>query len=211
VKKPRIVVFASGTADGGGSGFENLATSRDLQGQIVAVVSNHAEGGVRERAERLGIPFIHFAGPFDAEHHRSLVTQTGAEWVALSGWLKQVVGLDPSRTFNIHPALLSFDRGRFGGPGMYGMRIHQAVKRALDNGEISESGFSMHFVTDEIDRGPVFFEHRVPLERGMSAEEIAHRVNEAEHALQPSVTSLVVNGEIAWDGLDAASLTTPTL
>lgn len=221
--KPRIIVFASGTKDGGGSGFENLvrasrnglslASARDnsllqseLDADIVAVVSNHEHGGVRERAERLGVPFIFFSPNSD---YRKIIEDSGAEWVALSGWLKHVKGLDPRKAFNIHPALLSQLDGRFGGPGMYGYRVHKAVKAALDAGEITESGFTMHFVTDEMDRGPVFFEYRVPLRKGMSADEIAKAVNVAEHEWQPRITNMVVHGQIAWDGKNPTSLKVP--
>jgi len=207
--KPKLVIFASGTKEGGGSGFENLvnaAKAGELDADIVAVVSNHENGGVRARAEKLGVPFIHF-GP-DADY-KKIMEKTGAEWAALSGWLKHVTGLDPSKTINIHPALLSFQGGRFGGRGMYGHRIHEEVKAALDAGDIHESGFTMHFVTEEHDRGPAFFEHRVPLEKGMSVEEIQKRVQAAEHKWQPKITNMVVQGEIRWDGHDPKSLTVP--
>ncbi|MHB1086688.1 MAG: formyltransferase family protein [Minisyncoccota bacterium] len=224
--RPKLVVFASGTANAGGTGFENLvehSRGGDLEADIVAVVSNHEHGGVRTRAERLGIPLVYFPGPYDAQNYSSILSffaeaskdgrHTAIEkselWVALSGWLKKVEGLNPCRTFNIHPALLSFDHGRFGGKGMYGHRMHEAVKSALDAGEISESGFSMHFTTDEYDRGPVFFEHRVALAKGKSADDIAQKVNEAEHEWQPRITNMVVHGEIAWDGMDPSSLRFP--
>lgn len=212
MKKPKLIIFASGTATGGGSGFENLATSSELDADIGVVVSNHEHGGVRERAERLGIPFVYMPPPYDASHYASVLQKTAIEndrWVALSGWLKHVVGLDPARTFNIHPALLSQLDHRFGGPGMYGHHLHEAVKQALDAGEISESGFTMHFVTDEMDRGPVFFEHHVPLQKGMTADEIAAAVNKAEHEWQPKITNMVVHGQIRWDGKDPASLEVP--
>jgi phosphoribosylglycinamide formyltransferase-1 len=212
MSKPKIIVFASGTADGGGSGFENLIAAMKtgtLDADIVAVVSNHEHGGVAQRAQRFGIPFVYFAGPYDAEHYRKIVADSGAQWIALSGWLKLVQGLDPQKTFNIHPALLSQLGGRFGGRGMYGHHIHEAVKAALDAREITESGFTMHFVTDEIDRGPAFFEHRVPLRAGMSADEIAKAVNAAEHEWQPKITNMVAQGEIRWDGKDPESLISP--
>ena len=149
INKPKLIIFASGSHDAGGSGFENLARSMELEADIVAVVSNHESGGVRKRADALKVPFVYFSGPFDAVHYREIVVTHGAEYAALSGWLKKVSGLDPARTFNVHPALLSFDHGRFGGPGHYGHHVHEAVKKALDAGEIIESGLSMHFVTDE--------------------------------------------------------------
>ncbi|MDO8513920.1 MAG: formyltransferase family protein [bacterium] len=218
--RPKIVVFASGTKnggpsprqsglrprEGGGSGFENLVGSKGLDADIVAVVSNHEHGGVRERAERLGVPFIFFGPNSD---YRKIVADSGAEWVALSGWFKFISGLDPRKTFNIHPALLSQLGGRFGGKGMYGRHIHEAVKKAFDAGEIIESGFTMHFVTDEMDRGPAFFEHHVPLKVGMSAEEIGKAIQAAEHEWQPKITNMVVHGEIRWDGKDPKSLVIP--
>src|SRR3989344_8767715 len=104
--RPKIIVFASGTKDSGGSGFENLVEATKsgvLDAEIVAVVSSQEFGGVRERATRLGIPFIYFSGSYDPKHYRRVVAETGAEWIALSGWLKLVKGLDPAKTFNIHP------------------------------------------------------------------------------------------------------------
>mgnify|MGYP001560186864 FL=1 len=209
--RPKIIVFASGKRSGGGSGFEKLARSKELDADIVAVVSNHERGGVHERAMQLGIPFIHFPEPYDAENYAKIVADAGAEWVALSGWLRHVSGLDPAKTFNIHPALLSFDNGRFGGKGMYGNHIHEAVKKALDEGEITESGFTMHFVTEEHDRGPAFFEKRVSLKQGMTVEEIAKAVNKAEHEWQPKITNMVVHGQIRWDGKDPATLVVPRM
>ena len=209
--RPKLVVFASGTKEGGGSGFENLATSSALDAEFVAVVSNHEHGGVRQRAERLGIPFIYFPGPYDATHYKHNIQAPHAEWVALSGWLKKVEGLDPQKTFNIHPALLSFDHGRFGGKGMYGLSIHEAVKKALDSGEVTDSGFSMHFVTGEYDRGPVFFEMPVPLSKGMTAEAIQQAVNKVEHQWQPTITNMVVHQDIRWDGKDPHSLVVPKI
>ena len=67
----------------------------------------------------------------------------------------------------------------------------------------------MDFVRDEYDRGPVFFEYRVPLTKGMSADDIAKAVNKAEHEWQPKITNLVVHGEIRWDGKDPESLVVP--
>lgn len=215
MSKPKLLVFASGTKTGGGSGFENLVQATQtgvLDAEIVGVVSNHEHGGVRERADRLGIPFIYFPSPYDAEHYSSVLQKTGMgkPWVALAGWLKFVHGLDPQKTFNIHPALLSFEHGRFGGPGMYGMRIHEAVAEALEKSEITESGISMHFITEEYDRGPIFFEYRVPLRKGMTADEIARAVKKVEHEWQPKITNLVVHKKIRWDGENPTSLVVPS-
>ena len=209
---PTLIIFASGSKDGGGSGFENLVQAQlnqEFRGDIVAVVSNHEHGGVRERADRLRIPFVHFPAPYDADSYRRIAEESGAKWVALSGWLKMVRGLDSRRTFNIHPAALSIEDGRFGGPGMYGHHVHEAIEQALERDEVAESGVTMHFVTDEYDRGPIFFEKRIPLRKGMMADEIGKAVNKMEHEYQPLITEMVINGEISWDGENPKSLTVP--
>ena len=212
MSKPKLLVFATGTKTGGGSGFENLVEATKsgvLDAEIVVVVSNQERGAVRQRAGQLNVPFIYFSGPYDAENYQKIVRDSGATWVALSGWLKIVHGLDPAKTFNIHPALLSQLGARFGGKGMYGKRLHEAVKAAFDAEEIPESGFTMHFVTDEVDRGPVFFEHRAPLKKGMSVEDIERVVRAAEHEWQPRITNMVVREKIHWDGKNPATLVVP--
>ncbi len=124
--------------------------------------------------------------------------------MALSGWLKLVTGLDPKKTFNIHPAPLP----RFGGPGMYGHYVHEAVMEAYHRGEITHSAVSMHFVTEKYDEGPVFFQKTVEILPNDTAEILAQRVNIVEHQFQPIVTNAVLQGKIGWDGKDPKSLFT---
>lgn len=214
MSKPKILVFASGSADGGGSGFEKLVeASRNgpLNAEIVAVVSNHLNGGVRKRANKLGIPFLYFLKPWDSEGYQRLARTTGADFFALSGWLKKVTGLDPktrfnSKTvFNIHPGPLP----KFGGDGLYGHHVHEAVMAAFRRGEITHSAVSMHFVTEEYDRGPVFLDCRVKINEDDTPESLARRVNDCEHYYQPRITNMVVNGLISWDGVNPNSLICP--
>jgi len=203
----KLLIFASGTKDGGGSGFRCLAETAQkgvLQADIVAVVSNHEAGGVNKIANKLGFPFEHFNGPFTAENYQKIVGKYDAEFVALSGWLKLVKGLNPAKTINIHPGPLP----KFGGDGMYGIHVHEAVLEAFKNGEITETAVTMHFVTEEYDEGPVIFSHLVPIKAEDTAESLAKRVNEAEHKWQPIITNKIVTGEISWDGKDPKSLTT---
>jgi folate-dependent phosphoribosylglycinamide formyltransferase PurN len=226
----KIIVFASGTKDGGGSGFENLVlATRDgrLSGEISAVVSNHEFGGVRERADRLGVKFIHFPAkkPTDgetgpefgpefgtAENYRKLTED--AHLVCLSGWLKLATGLDPKKTINIHPGPLP----RFGGAGMYGHHVHEAVMEAYRAGtnspkgspwekeKVTHSAVSMHFVTEKYDEGPLFFSQPVEILPDDTADTLATRVLEAEHKWQPIITEKVLTGEISWDGQNPESL-----
>jgi folate-dependent phosphoribosylglycinamide formyltransferase PurN len=207
---PKLLIFASGTKDSGGSGFKNLIkASRDgvLNADIVGVVSNHEKGGVRKHAEALGVPFYFFPGPYNAEEYQKLITLFNADFVALSGWLKLVRGLDPCRTFNIHPGPLP----RFGGDKMFGHRVHEAVMTAYRQNQVTESGVTMHFVTEpktkeDYDKGPVFFTMPVPIYPTDDADTLATRVNQTEHVWQPFITNLVLSGKIHWDGKNPESL-----
>jgi phosphoribosylglycinamide formyltransferase-1 len=206
--KPRLIVFASGTSTGGGSGFEKLVVaSREsvLDAEVTAVISNHENGGVSARAGKLQIPFVHFPAPRTKDRYQEITRGLAFDFIALSGWLKLVLGLEPKITFNIHPGPLP----DFGGPGMYGHHVHEAVLEAYRAGLITYSAVSMHFITAEYDRGPVFFHMPVEIIPGDTADDIGKKVNEAEHYWQPRITNLVVQGKISWDGKDPESLRVP--
>ena len=210
--KPRLVVLASGTEDGGGSGAESLVlASRNgvLDAEVVAFVSNHARGGVYRRARELGVTFLHFPASWTAPAYRAIVGAFNSDYVALSGWLKPAVGLDPRTTFNIHPGPLNDVGRRFGGKGMYGHHVHDAVLKAYQAGEITHSAVSMHFVTERYDAGPVFFHMPVKLFASDTADSIGKRVNMVEHLWQATITNIVVQGKISWDGEDPSSLRVP--
>ncbi|MBI4090841.1 MAG: hypothetical protein HY422_02355, partial [Candidatus Komeilibacteria bacterium] len=214
MSKPRVLVFASGSAEGGGSGFENLVQASrtgSLDAEIAAVVSNHANGGVHSRADRLGIPFLHFPKPWTGEAYQHLASESRADFFALSGWLKLVSGFDPATrfnsqtVFNIHPGPLP----QFGGSGLYGHHVHEAVMAAFGRGEVTHSAVSMHFVTEQYDRGPVFFQCKIKIRDDDTPETLARRVNHYEHCYQPEITSMVVNDLIRWDGVHHNSLEHP--
>jgi phosphoribosylglycinamide formyltransferase 1 len=208
MEKPKLLIFASGSKEGGGSGFENLvlkAREGTLNANIVAVVSNHEHGGIREKADRLDIPFINFTGPWTAKEYQTVVRDLGAEFVALSGWLKLIKGLNPKNTFNIHPGPLP----RFGGKGMYGHFVHEAVIEAFKKGQLTHTQICMHFVTEKYDEGPVFFRLNIPISKDDTAESLGKRVNIYEHKYQPKITNLVINKKIKWDGKNPKSLSFP--
>ena len=194
---PHILVFASGTKTGGGSGFETLVRASRahppiLDAWICGVVTNHVDGGVWQKAQALGIRSAYWAGPYTAAGYRNFVKYFAADYVMLSGWLKLVAGLDPARTINIHPGPLP----RFGGANMYGRRVHEAVLAAYHRGEITHSAVTMHFVDERYDTGPIFFARPVPIEPSDTPETLAAKVNRAEHEWQPRVLNYVVHGQV---------------
>ncbi|OGP60812.1 MAG: hypothetical protein A2162_00930 [Deltaproteobacteria bacterium RBG_13_52_11b] len=194
----RVLVFASGDEKGGGSGFQELVEfSRTnppvLHAQIIGVVSNHQNGGVRRKADGLQIPFEYWPGPFDAEGYRAFVKKYQADFVMCSGWLKFVRGLDPAKTVNIHPGPLP----QFGGARMYGHFVHEAVMAAYHRGEITQSAMTMHFVDETAyDHGPIIFQMPVLIRPDDDAGTLAQRVNEKERAWQSHILNLVVHRHI---------------
>lgn len=198
---PYILVFASGTKTGGGSGFEVMVrASRTrppiLDAWICGVVTNHCNGGVWHKAKALGVPCRYWAGPYTARGYRNFARYFEADYIMLSGWLKLAAGLDPARTVNIHPGPLP----GFGGPNLYGRHVHEAVLAAYRRGEITHSAVTMHFVDEAYDRGPVFFVHPVPIEPDDTPETLAAKVNRAEHEWQPRVLNYVVHGQVRLAG-----------
>ncbi len=194
----RVLVFASGDDKGGGSGFQELVEfSRTnppvLDAQIVVVISNHQNGGVRKRADALQVPFEYWPGPYDAKGYRAFVEKYQADFVMCSGWLKFVRGLDPAKTVNIHPGPLP----RFGGAGMYGHYVHEAVMAAYRRGEITQSAVTVHFVDEAAyDHGPIIFQMPVLIRPEDDAETLAKRVNEKERAWQSHILNLIVHQHI---------------
>ena len=96
--RPRLAIFASGTEIEGGSGARGLVVASQkgvLLADIAVVVSNHATGGVCQMADQLGVPFVHFTKPRTAERHQAIIRQYSADFVALSGCLWLVEGLNP--------------------------------------------------------------------------------------------------------------------
>ncbi|MGH7336230.1 MAG: formyltransferase family protein [Myxococcota bacterium] len=128
------------------------------------------------------IIFVNDNSPDDAREVLAALAG-GVQLVVLAGYLKlvpaPVVARYRWRMINIHPALLP----AFGGPGMYGRRVHEAV---LASGA-TESGTSVHYVDEEFDRGPVIAQARVPVLPNDTPETLADRVLEAEHELLPNV------------------------
>lgn len=209
----KLLVFASGDAEHGGSGARKLVeNSRKgiLNADIVGFVSNHESGGVRKHALDLDIPFYYFRGPYTSENYQGLVAETGADYVSLSGWVIYVRGLSPNIVFNIHPAPMP----KFGGKGWYGRSVHERVLKAFRDGAIDHTEVCMHFVTEDkdgdkekgFDKGPVFFRALVDILIDDTVETLFKRVNMVEHYCQSAITSLVVNGLIKWDGKDERTL-----
>jgi phosphoribosylglycinamide formyltransferase 1 len=175
----RVAVCVSG----GGSNLQALLDR--LQGEeparVVLVLSNRADAGGLARARQAGIPAEVLADPEDASEWITRLGRRDVDLVVLAGYLKLVppgvVQKYAGRIVNVHPALLP----AFGGPGMYGKRVHEAV---LASGA-TESGPTVHLVDEVYDRGAILAQRRVPVLPGDTPPTLAARVLEEEHRLLP--------------------------
>ena len=192
----RVAVLASG----GGSNLQALLDHLDVLGDsrradVVLVASDRAAAGALERARARSIPALHVGrAAGDGALDRALA-EHGIELVVLAGYLRMV---PPSvtrrfrgRMLNVHPALLP----AFGGPGMYGRRVHEAV---LARGA-RVSGATVHFVDEEYDHGAIIAQWPVPVFDEDTPETLAERVLRVEHVLYPRVIDAVAAEEIALD------------
>jgi formyltetrahydrofolate-dependent phosphoribosylglycinamide formyltransferase len=177
----RVAVCVSG----GGSNLQALLDR--LQGaapaRVVLVLSNRTDAGGLERARRAGIPAEVLSDPADASEWITRLGRRDVDQVVLAGYLKLVppgvVQKYAGRIVNVHPALLP----AFGGAGMYGKRVHEAV---IASGA-AESGPTVHLVDEVYDRGEILARRRVPVLPDDTPEQLAERVLAAEHALLPEV------------------------
>jgi len=178
----RLAVLASG----GGSNLQALLDAIDAAGdaapaRVVLVASDRRAARALDRARQHHIAAEHLADPRDGAALLALLAAHRIDLVVLAGYLKlvpaEVVHAYAGRIVNIHPALLP----AFGGPGMYGHRVHEAVIAA----GATESGATVHFVTEHYDEGAIIAQARVPVEPGDTADALASRVLAAEHALYP--------------------------
>ncbi len=183
MKKFGLAVFASGN---GSNAEEIMRYFRDHPSIAVKVVlSNNPTAGVLARAERFNIPAVVFNRAELADQSRILdvLARSYVTHVVLAGFLWLVPGylIDayPNRIVNIHPALLP----AYGGKGMYGMKVHEAVRSAGD----LETGITVHLVNDQYDEGRILFQTRCNVDAGCTAEDIARKVHALEHAHYPAV------------------------
>lgn len=182
----RVAVLVSG----GGTNLQALldALHDSPLARVARVISNRPDAGALERARRAGVPTTVLRDANDPAE--LLAALRDAPLVVLAGYLKlvpaPVVARFRGRMINIHPALLP----DFGGPGMYGHHVHEAV---LASGA-TESGATVHFVDEVFDRGAIIAQEKVRIEPGDTPETLAARVLAAEHALLPKVVLDLAKG-----------------
>jgi phosphoribosylglycinamide formyltransferase-1 len=179
----RLAIFASGN----GSNAEAIMT-RFANHPVISVaglLSNNANAYALERARKFNVPTLVFNREQfrQSQHVLNWLTEKKVTHLVLAGfmWLvpDYLVKKYEGRIINIHPALLP----KYGGKGMYGMHVHEAVKAA---GE-AETGITIHLVNERYDEGKILLQARVKLTGSETAEEIAAKVHELEYRHYPDV------------------------
>lgn len=184
----KIAVLASGS----GTNAENIIRYfRDNQSiEVALVISNKKDAYVLERAHKLNVPAAVFSKQEFEEGYKilSLLKDYGIGFVVLAGFLLRVPDIlleaYPDKIINIHPALLP----KFGGKGMYGDRVHEAVVAA---GE-TESGITIHYVNEHYDSGNIIFQTKCPVLMTDTPHDVATKVHMLEYEYFPSVIEDVI-------------------
>lgn len=188
MKKVNVAVFVSG----GGTNCENLITYfKDSEKvNIALVISNKADAYALVRAERHGVPtaVVPKVELPDEQKLLSLLRNYDIQFIVLAGFLPLVpdylINAFPKRIINLHPALLP----KFGGKGMWGHHVHEAVKAA---GE-TETGMTVHYVTPVCDGGEIIAQFRVSLSPSDSVDDIAEKEHLLEMQYFPNVVEKVL-------------------
>ncbi len=186
-----IIIFASGAGSNAKKIIEYFTGETEIG--VVLIVCNNTGAGVLKIAEDYKIPtlVIEKENFFLGDHYIPQLKQYRADLVVLAGFLWKIphalIEAYPRRILNIHPALLP----KYGGKGMYGLRVHEAVIRAGEK----ESGITIHYVDGHYDNGDIIFQARCPVKPQDTPETLAQRVHKLEHEYYVGVIEGAVKGE----------------
>jgi len=188
----RIILFASGS----GSNAENMITyfRNSIEIEVSAVFTNKNTAPVIDRCKRLDIPVIYFnkTAFSGSKVILDFLESQKPDLIVLAGFLLKIptnfVAAFPNKIVNIHPALLP----KYGGKGMYGTKVHEAVK---ENEEL-ETGITIHFVNENYDEGAIIYQAKTPISTTDTIAQIAEKVHELEYEHFPKVIEklLLTNG-----------------
>ena len=192
MQKVNIAIFVSGS----GTNCENLIKYFEKSERVCCalVVSNKADAYALVRAQRLGVKTAVAPKALlnDEEHMLTLMRDNHIDFIVLAGFLPLIpnflIDAYPRRIINLHPALLP----KYGGKGMWGHHVHEAVKVA---GE-TETGMTVHYVTPVCDSGEIIAQFRTSLSPDDSADDIAEKEHQLEMKYFPQVVEQVLNDTI---------------
>lgn len=186
--KKRIAIFASGSGTNAEAIMQHFRNHPSAE--VALILSNKADAYVLERAKKYEVPTKVFnrAAFKDTNEVVALLQAENISLIVLAGFLwlipEQMVRAFPNQIINIHPALLP----KYGGKGMYGMRVHEAVKAA---GEM-ETGITIHYVNEAYDEGQIIEQAKCEVLSQDSPEDIAQKIHQLEHQYFPKVIEQLI-------------------
>lgn len=180
--RKRVSIFVSGSGSNAEVLYKYFQNSEQID--IISVISNRKEAGIFDRSLNWDIPVTYCSNSeFDNGHILDLLAKDRIDYIILAGFLKKVplslIDKYENNILNIHPALLP----EYGGKGMYGIHVHQAVKA---NNE-AETGITIHLVDKDFDSGKIIFQKTCSISSNDSPEDIARKVQTLEHQYYPIV------------------------
>lgn len=190
--KFRVAVFASGSGTNAEEIFKYFKDHPAIE--VVLLMTNNASAYALERAKKYHVKSAVFNRTqfLDGEVVRRQLQESGVTHIVLAGFLwlipSYLLNDFPNRIINIHPALLP----KYGGKGMYGARVHEAVRTAGDR----ETGITIHLVNEHYDEGRILFQGKCDIGENYSPEEIAACVHKLEYEHYPRVIEQWILGSI---------------
>lgn len=196
--KLKIAVLASGRGSNFQALLESIETGLITNAEIVCVISNNSDAGVLTIARSRNIPTYHISRKqysSDAEFNNTILnvlSMLDVNFIVLSGYMKlldsSIIKKYQNRIINIHPALLP----QFGGKGMYGKFVHEAV---IASGA-KFSGATVHIVDEIYDHGSIILQERIALAKNETSETLAAKVLEIEHRILPKAVKMFADGKV---------------
>ncbi|UOB19251.1 phosphoribosylglycinamide formyltransferase [Abyssalbus ytuae] len=188
----RIVIFASGS----GTNAENIIQYFKKKGnaKVVAVLANKKDAKVLERANNHKISSLYFNrfAFYEADVILTLLQSINPDLIVLAGFLwklpENIIHAFPNKIINIHPALLP----KFGGKGMYGMHVHNAVVKNKEK----ETGITIHYVNENYDEGNIIFQAKTKVIPADTPEDIASKIHLLEYEYFPKTIEKLLNEEV---------------
>ncbi|MCC6816917.1 MAG: phosphoribosylglycinamide formyltransferase [Saprospiraceae bacterium] len=188
MKKKRIAIFASGDGTNADKLIKYFKNHSSIN--IELIISNSSKAGVLKIAQKNDIQYsvINKSLLTNNSYMTSLLRLYDIDFVVLAGFLLLIppflVKMYDQRMINLHPALLP----KYGGKGMYGLNVHQAVVSA---GEL-ESGVTIHYVNESFDKGKIIYQEKVKVDKRDNAEKLAKKIQEIEHRILPEWTEKLI-------------------
>lgn len=185
----RIAIFASGSGSNAEKISEYFAERKDVE--VTLILTNNPQAGVIQRARRLHIPVLVFDRTtfYDSERILRILQNNDIDFIVLAGFMmlipRYLVDGYTQRIVNIHPALLP----KFGGKGMYGQFVHEAVVSAGEK----ESGITIHYVNERYDEGNIIFQATCEVLPTDRADDVANKIHALEHHHFPRVIDDLVS------------------